>query len=100
MPAKTQTIKFPAWSEQIDDDCLYWIVREALVARYTAVRLGADSAGAPVRKALAAADKTLDAVANGTVVGSAACAKASVAIRKYTNVVDQLTAELVHGRAS
>ena len=87
MPAKTKHVQWPDWVEQLADPCLWETVREALVARGSAVKAGAER-HASCRAALRAADQTLDAIADGRVIGQVACRKAAVAIRKYNTAAE------------
>lgn len=83
---------WPGWVTSLEDSCLRKAVKEALVAKDTAVDLGATRRDAPreCRAAFRAADKTLDQVREGRVEGDAACRKAAVAVRKFSNAVDCL----------
>ena len=84
MPHK-KTVSMPAWVQELaeDDLCLYTTVVEAIVARSFAVTCGAS------KKALRAADLTLDQIADGRVWGAVAWKKAADALRKYTQAAEQ-----------
>ena len=87
MPPRKRKIPWPAWVNALDDMCLREGVREALTARETALSLGANKKQGCVG-AFRSAETTLDQIEFGRVTGQAACKKAAVALRKYTNAVD------------
>ena len=77
---------FPDWVREIDDPCLSETLREALVARFQAVRAGA-MARRGTQEALAAGDATMAQIEYGRVRGQIACRKAATALRKYTQAL-------------
>ena len=71
-----------AWLDGADNLCLRQTVEEALLARLSAEEHGARDR-ARSRRALDAADATLDSVIDGRVTGDKARKRAAVAVRKY-----------------
>jgi hypothetical protein len=86
MPHKKK-IEVPDWVDAIDNLCLRHIIVEGLVARRVALDHGALD-HPKCRAVLEGADKTLDRIADGRVVGDIACKKASDALRKYNTACE------------
>jgi hypothetical protein len=87
MPASRKDITFPPWVERLGDDCLAESVKEALLARSTAVRSGAlkDKHCKPVFRS---ADTTIEQIEFGRVSGPLACTKAVTAMRKFATAAE------------
>ncbi len=91
MPPKNRTYErsLEDWVRAIADKdaCLYGILREALVARSTAIEDGAwhyEACAAVVK----AADDTMDSIRFEHVKGRAAWKAATTALRKYTTAME------------
>ena len=77
------------WTDDIEDDCLFEEVAEAIVARARAVRRGAlDDDAEECAKAMRSGDRTLKQIEDGRVTGEAACKKAAVALRKFATAAE------------
>jgi len=88
---RTQLAAVPSWVEDVTrgDPCLWEAVVEACVARYSAAHAGASASTSVDYRS---GDAILDEIRVGRVVGTAACRRAAVAVRKYTQA-HQRTAE-------
>lgn len=83
MPASRKDITFPSWVSALRDDCLTESVKEALLARNSALRSGALE-DKNCAAAFRSADATIDQIEFGRVIGRVACQKATTAMRKFT----------------
>lgn len=86
-PKKKNMLMAPRWVDALDNDCLWETVREALQAKASAIRQGAEEHKA-CRAVMRSADKTIDAIEKGDVQGTEACKKAAVAVRKYSTALE------------
>lgn len=77
----------PAWVERLEDSCLQQTVIEALVARWTAIKNGAEHHRA-CKAALVSGKTILENIATGRVTGELACKRAADALRKFTTAVE------------
>jgi hypothetical protein len=87
MPHK-KNLPMPTWVDRLDDRCLETAVVEALVARRSAIRQGAERSGPACRAALRAGDATLERIADGSIKGELAWKRAADALRKYTTAAE------------
>jgi len=83
MPASRKDIAFPEWVENIDDACLSEAVKEALIARSSAIRSGALKSHKVCKAKFESAETTIEQIEFGRVTGAIACKKAATAMRKY-----------------
>ena len=84
MPASRKNIMFPEWVENTPDACLSEALKEALLARNSAIGSGVLKSGKACKASFESAENTIEQIEFGRVHGSVACRKAATAMRKYT----------------
>lgn len=80
-------VSFPRWIRRLPDLALRLVVGEAIAARDAAIRFGAVQS-AQARRVIEAADRKIEAIAFGEVLGDAARRKAAAALRAYDRAFD------------